>query len=271
MPHDEHEHHTHGHGHHEHHGHPEPQPDDKVHRYYQLLGVALKELLIEKGVVTPDEVRRPRSSCAMRSRPRTAPRSWRAPGPIPPTRSACWTMATRPSASLASTWTHPPRRGREHAAGVHNVIVCTLCSCYPRAILGLPPSWYKSRELPRPHGARAARGAQGIRHRAAGRCRGAGARFDRRHALSRAPAPSGRQRRALRERARGVRHARLHDRRQSCEGGSCKAGLGVAGRLFLARVALGAKSRVKASPDKGVPPNFPQVIARMAPRKSRIL
>jgi nitrile hydratase len=29
---------------------------------------------------------------------------------------------------------------------VHNVIVCTLCSCYPRAILGLPPSWYKSRE-----------------------------------------------------------------------------------------------------------------------------
>jgi nitrile hydratase len=29
---------------------------------------------------------------------------------------------------------------------VHNVIVCTLCSCYPRALLGLPPDWYKSRE-----------------------------------------------------------------------------------------------------------------------------
>ena len=29
---------------------------------------------------------------------------------------------------------------------MHNVIVCTLCSCYPRAVLGLPPSWYKSRE-----------------------------------------------------------------------------------------------------------------------------
>lgn len=27
---------------------------------------------------------------------------------------------------------------------VHNVVVCTLCSCYPRALLGLPPDWYKS-------------------------------------------------------------------------------------------------------------------------------
>jgi nitrile hydratase len=28
---------------------------------------------------------------------------------------------------------------------VHNVVVCTLCSCYPRTVLGLPPDWYKSR------------------------------------------------------------------------------------------------------------------------------
>jgi nitrile hydratase len=34
----------------------------------------------------------------------------------------------------------------ENTPAVHNVIVCTLCSCYPRAVLGLPPSWYKSRE-----------------------------------------------------------------------------------------------------------------------------
>ena len=30
--------------------------------------------------------------------------------------------------------------------GVHNVVVCTLCSCYPWALLGLPPAWYKSPE-----------------------------------------------------------------------------------------------------------------------------
>ncbi len=33
----------------------------------------------------------------------------------------------------------------ENTADVHNIIVCTLCSCYPRTILGLPPDWYKSR------------------------------------------------------------------------------------------------------------------------------
>src|SRR5204862_1491685 len=33
----------------------------------------------------------------------------------------------------------------ENTSNVHNVIVCTLCSCYPRMLLGLPPDWYKSR------------------------------------------------------------------------------------------------------------------------------
>ena len=33
----------------------------------------------------------------------------------------------------------------ENTATVHNVIVCTLCSCYPRNLLGLPPDWYKAK------------------------------------------------------------------------------------------------------------------------------
>jgi nitrile hydratase len=32
----------------------------------------------------------------------------------------------------------------ENTPDIHNVIVCTLCSCYPRALLGMPPTWYKS-------------------------------------------------------------------------------------------------------------------------------
>jgi len=32
----------------------------------------------------------------------------------------------------------------ENTPSVHNVIVCTLCSCYPWPVLGLPPTWYKS-------------------------------------------------------------------------------------------------------------------------------
>ncbi len=34
----------------------------------------------------------------------------------------------------------------ENTPAVHNVIVCTLCSCYPRALLGMSPAWYKSKE-----------------------------------------------------------------------------------------------------------------------------
>src|SRR2546430_3154066 len=37
----------------------------------------------------------------------------------------------------------------ENTPQVHNVIVCTLCSCYPRMLLGIPPDWYKSRGMPR--------------------------------------------------------------------------------------------------------------------------
>ncbi len=38
----------------------------------------------------------------------------------------------------------PPLGVLENTASVHNLVVCTLCSCYPRAVLGYPPFWYKS-------------------------------------------------------------------------------------------------------------------------------
>jgi nitrile hydratase len=38
----------------------------------------------------------------------------------------------------------PPLGVLQNADSVHNLIVCTLCSCYPRAVLGYPPFWYKS-------------------------------------------------------------------------------------------------------------------------------
>ena len=38
---------------------------------------------------------------------------------------------------------------RENTAKIHNLIVCTLCSCYPRFLLGIPPDWYKSRSYRR--------------------------------------------------------------------------------------------------------------------------
>jgi nitrile hydratase len=38
----------------------------------------------------------------------------------------------------------PPLGVLENTPGVHHLVVCTLCSCYPRAVLGYPPFWYKS-------------------------------------------------------------------------------------------------------------------------------
>ena len=57
----------------------------------------------------------------------------------------------------------------ENTATVHNVIVCTLCSCYPRNLLGLPPDWYKAKGLSLAGGAGAPRRAERVWHRGARR------------------------------------------------------------------------------------------------------
>ncbi|MHA1566770.1 MAG: nitrile hydratase subunit alpha [Alphaproteobacteria bacterium] len=46
----------------------------------------------------------------------------------------------------------------ENTANTHNLVVCTLCSCYPHSILGIPPNWYKSAE----YRARAVRDPRGV-------------------------------------------------------------------------------------------------------------
>jgi len=46
----------------------------------------------------------------------------------------------------------------ENTPGVHNLVVCTLCSCYPWPVLGLPPVWYKSA----PYRARAVMDPRGV-------------------------------------------------------------------------------------------------------------
>jgi nitrile hydratase len=143
MPHDEHEHHAHGHSH-EHDRHPEPQPDDKVHRYYQLLGIALKELLIEKGVVTAEELRamiERRDATTPANGAKVVARAWVDPA----FKARLLSDANAAVAELGFSLPTTHLVAVENTEEVHNVIVCTLCSCYPRELLGLPPSWYKSR------------------------------------------------------------------------------------------------------------------------------
>jgi nitrile hydratase len=136
MPHDHH--------HHDHAGHPEPQPDDLVHSYHQILGIALKELLIEKGVVAPDELR-----AMLEKRERTSPangaqvvaRAW----VDPEYKARLLANGNAAVAELGFPMHTTNLVALENTETVHNAVVCTLCSCYPRELLGLPPSWYKSR------------------------------------------------------------------------------------------------------------------------------
>ena len=140
-----HDHHDHDHEHDDHdHPHAPPQPDDKVHSYYQILGIALKELLIEKGVVTAADVRRnieARDSITPANGAKVVARAWVDPA----YRARLFADGNAAAAELGFSIANTKLVAVENTPSEHNVVVCTLCSCYPRDLLGLPPSWYKSR------------------------------------------------------------------------------------------------------------------------------
>jgi hypothetical protein len=132
---------------------PGPDGGDPKPGYYEIMETAVRELLVEKKVIGADEIRQ-----------------------------MLEVMDTRTPALgskiVARAWVDPEFRARLLANGratleelgvdffedtqlivlentdkVHNLTCCTLCSCYPREILGLPPDWYKQR----PYRARAVR------------------------------------------------------------------------------------------------------------------
>ncbi len=139
MPHDHHDH-----DHLSPSGHPYRQDNDAPLTYFQRMEIAVRELLIEKGHLTPTEIAKQIDTMDARS----------------PANGA---------AVVARAWTDPAFKARlmenagdatremgfdigplhlvavENTADTHNMIVCTLCSCYPRNLLGLPPDWYKTR------------------------------------------------------------------------------------------------------------------------------
>lgn len=132
--------HDHEHGH----DHSPPQPDDKVHSYYQILSIALKEVLIEKGVVTAADVRRHialRDSVSPADGAKVVARAW----VDPEFRKRLFEDGNAAVAELGYQFTTAKLVAVENTKDTHNVVVCTLCSCYPRELLGLPPAWYKSR------------------------------------------------------------------------------------------------------------------------------
>ena len=133
------EHHHHHDHDHEHGHHPDP-PGDLEARV-----LALESLLVEKGLLTSDEVDRIISAYEHDIGPMIGARVVAHAWSDPAFRSRLLADGPAAVAELGYRW---PRETRlvvlENRPGVHNMVVCTLCSCYPWALLGLPPTWYKS-------------------------------------------------------------------------------------------------------------------------------
>jgi nitrile hydratase len=112
--------------------------------YYRRMQAAVEELLILKGIVTAADVQRQVDAMDARNYKRGAKmvaRAW-----VDPAYKARMLANGSAAAEELGLEVGPLRLiVVENTAGVHNVIVCTLCSCYPRMLLGIPPEWYKSR------------------------------------------------------------------------------------------------------------------------------
>ena len=111
---------------------------------YEVLEEAVRSLLIDKGVVTADEIAAQIDLMDSRTPAlgaKVVARAW-----TDPTFKARLLADTRKAlmefgvdiGDLAEF------RTIENTPETHNIVVCTLCSCYPKLLLGIPPAWYKS-------------------------------------------------------------------------------------------------------------------------------
>jgi nitrile hydratase len=105
---------------------------------------ALEELLVEKGVIRREDVRQGVDWLVSRSPSdgaRLVARAWADAAfkerLLADARAAAIDLGLDPGPA-------PVVVGLENTDEVHHLVVCTLCSCYPRALLGPPPDWYKS-------------------------------------------------------------------------------------------------------------------------------
>jgi nitrile hydratase len=135
----------HDHDHHHDHTHPHDEISEGRPGYYDIMETAVRELLIEKKLIRADEIRRQIEVLDSRSPALGAKVVARA-----------WTDAAFRARLLANGRAACEELGIsfyddtsliviENTDKVHNLIVCTLCSCYPRPVLGLPPDWYKAK------------------------------------------------------------------------------------------------------------------------------
>ena len=137
--------HAHDHGDHTHDDHaPVNEHDDGPPSEFEIMSRAMQEILEAKGVITAEQIRS-RMEQFEEDFPyrgsRVIARAWTDPAfkqrLLEDGRAACAEFGVELEVERLIAVENTPE--------VHNLIVCTLCSCYPRALLGMPPTWYKSR------------------------------------------------------------------------------------------------------------------------------
>ena len=127
------------------HSHPHAEISDDHPGYYDIMETAVRELLVAKKLIGADEIRRQIEVLDSRTPAlgaRVVARAWTDPAfkarLLANGRAGCEELGI-------SFYDDTQLIVIENTDKVHNLIVCTLCSCYPRPVLGLPPDWYKAR------------------------------------------------------------------------------------------------------------------------------
>ena len=127
------------------HSHRDFRPDnDAPLTYWQQMEIAVRELLVQKGVTTPAEITAQIEKMDARSPAKGAEvvaRAWTDPA----FKARLLADGSAAIAEMGAIVDAMKLVVVENTATEHNVVVCTLCSCYPRNLIGLPPDWYKTR------------------------------------------------------------------------------------------------------------------------------
>ena len=127
------------------HVHPkQPDIEDTPYTEHQVIAQALEELLIAKGFFTADAMRKGlegMSAASPADGARLVARCWADPA----FEARVLHSVNDAAVELGLHLGQIPIHAVKNTPQVHNVIVCTLCSCYPSALLGGSPDWYKSR------------------------------------------------------------------------------------------------------------------------------
>ena len=126
-----------------HHHPPQPDLEDVPLSRHQIMQMAVTGLLIEKGIFTGDEMRAQiehMDTLGPARGARLVARAWMDGG----FRGRLLADSKAAAAELGMDLGPIPILVMENTPEVHNLVVCTLCSCYPRFLLGLPPDWYKT-------------------------------------------------------------------------------------------------------------------------------